>query len=337
MLLVKYKNMDKQRIIFRGFWVGLYVAFVTVAFFVRDYVLNNRVGEIWGWDYLTFVKQIQSWGYISYFGFRHPGLGLVLSPLVVLEHLWSGAYLLVLPGVALMTAYLIYKMSNAIGLVVWLSFPVTWLMAAIPESFPIAQLTLVGSLYLMHKKDFSSETGCSRVTLLSVIALSIINSMVTLTNGVKPMLAYLITCNNRRTIIKLIGIALLLVIGGVFFFYVRSLVCGRSCVFGIVKTLSWIPEKRALLQELYGFFIKPVGVIQSFIVYPLLVYCVVLGRLKGLRKLEQWISAFVFVDVALHLAIGWGMQEPWVFAPHWIFIIPLIVGNGILKKKEETV
>lgn len=328
--------MDKKRILYWRFWAGLYISFVVCAFVVKNYVLSNNIPEILGWDYKTFVNQIQNWGYISYFGFRHPGLGIVLSPLVALEHLWSGAYLLVMPGVALMTAYLIYKMSNAIGLIVWLSFPVTWLMAAIPESFPIAQLTLVVSLYLMTKKDFSTETGRSRATLLSVIALSIVNSMVTLTNGVKPMLAYLITCNNRRTIIKLTGIALMLLIGGVFFFYVRSLVCGRSCVSGIAKTLSWIPEKRVLWQELYGFFIKPVGVIQSFIVYPLLVYCVFLGRLKGLRKRVLWISAFVFVDVVLHLVIGWGMQEPWVFAPHWIFIIPLIVGNGILRKKDET-
>lgn len=328
--------MDKKRILYWGFWAGLYISFVVCAFVVKNYVLSNNIPEILGWDYKTFVNQIQNWGYISYFGFRHPGLGIVLSPLVALEHLWTEAYLLVMPGIALLTAYLIYKMSNVIGLIVWLSFPVTWLMAAIPESFPVAQLTLVGSLYLMYKKELSSKTSGGHLSFLSVILLSIVNSMVTLTNGFKPILAYLITCNNRRIVIKLVSVALLFVVSGVFFFYVRSLVCGRSCLSGIAKTLSWIPEKRVLAQELNGFFIKPVGVIQSFIVYPLLVYCVFFGRLKGLRKLMLWISAFVFVDVVLHLVIGWGMQEPWVFAPHWIFIIPLIVGNGILRKKDET-
>ena len=76
---------------------SLYVAFVGAAFLMRVHLAESGVAEIWGWDYQTFVGQIQDWWWIGYFGFRHPGLGLVCSPLVALEHVWSGAYLLVMP------------------------------------------------------------------------------------------------------------------------------------------------------------------------------------------------------------------------------------------------
>ncbi|MGN0854895.1 MAG: DUF6080 domain-containing protein [Kiritimatiellia bacterium] len=42
--------------------------------------------------------------------------------------------------------------------------------------------------------------------------------------------------------------------------------------------------------------------------------------------------AFFSVDVTLHLVIGWGMSEPWIFASHWIFLIPIIIGKGFTGK-----
>ena len=319
--------MDKKRIVSVGAWMCLYAAFLTVAILVRNHVYANNVAEIWGWDYRTFVDQIQSWDYISYFGFRHPGLGIILSPLVVMEHLWSDAYLVLMPGIALLTAYLLYKIAGLIGLIVWLCFPVTWLMSAIPESFPVAQLALVSSLFLMDKSP-SPQASDGTVSMKSVIVLAALNGMITLTNGMKPILAYVVNCRDRRKLLLLGGAIAFAVLGGVGFFLIRSIVCGRSCFAGIAMTLTWIPDARNILQELYGFFIRPVGLFQSFVIYPLLAYGLWRLREHFADKLIRSLLAFLSVDFLLHLVIGWGMSEPWVFAPHWIFAIPIIIGRG---------
>lgn len=308
-------------------WICLYIGFVIEALCIHNHVQQIGMTEVWGWDYHTFVTQIQSWRYVTYFGFRHPGLGVVLSPLVAIEHIWSGAYLLFMPGVAFATAYLICKMSGLIGLAVWLSFPVTWLMAAIPESFPVAQLVLVGSLYLMNDTVAMKDGVKSTAGIKSVMLLGILNGMVTLTNGLKPILAYLITSNNRRSVMK-VGLAMIIIaLCGAVFFYVRSLFCERSYLSGIAMTLSWIPDERNFMEELYGFFIKPVGLLQSLIIYPLCIYSLCRFKSSDSVVLLQMLVSFASVDVLLHLVVGWGMSEPWVFAPHWLFILPILIGR----------
>ena len=321
-------HINRKVVIFNCMWVGLYAAFVSFAFVVRCHLASTMTTEIWGWDYHTFVGQIQNWSYISYFGFRHPGLGLILSPLVVLEHIWSGAYLVVMPAVALLTAFFIYRLSGLAGLLIWLSFPVTWLMAAIPESFPVAQLALVGSVFLINGKLVSRQEGCVRHEW-GFLVLSVLNGMITLTNGLKPILAYLVTSHNRRKMFLFAIYAIMALLFGIAFFYIRSIVCGRSFLSGIQMTLSWIPEKRNLLRELYGFFIKPIGFYQSLVVYPLAVYCLIGRRATVSDNKLQILSAFISIDVLLHIIIGWGMSEPWVFAPHWVFALPLVIGTRL--------
>lgn len=304
-------------------WSLLYVTFLACAIGVRQKMTSENLSEIWGWDYRTLVDQIQTWGYITYFGFRHPGLGLILSPLVVLEHLWGATYVVVMPGVALLTAMLLKRMSGWAGLVVWLSFPTTWLMAATPESFPVAQLALVVSVWRFRKR---------KVGLCGAGLLGVINGLITLTNGVKPVLAYLLTCRDWKKVVQIVGVIVGLAIAGVAFFYFRSLVSGRSCLAGLAMTLSWIPETRDIPHELYDFFIRPVGVYQSLVVYPLAVLGVV--RMLAMRHFAILMicASYFSVDFLLHGVIGWGARELWVFAPHWLFILPLIVGYGIMPK-----
>lgn len=301
------------------FWILLYAAFVAVACGLRGFVSAQGLSEVWGWDYQTFVGQIQDWRWIGYFGFRHPGLGLVMSPLVALEHLWSGAYLLVMPALATATAALIWKMSGWRGLFVWLTFPTTWLMAGIPESFPLAQLALVGSVWI------SSRVEVKRCRGACCVGFVVLNTMITLTNGVKPVIAYLVMCRDWKKVLRIAcaGVALLAL--GVVFFYVRSLVTGRGIGAGIGATLSWIPSHRNITQESYGFFIKPVGLIQSFFVYP----AVLFGIYRHIRRRQTssliLLASYFIVDMFIHLGIGWGMSEPWVFAPHWIWMLPMII------------
>ena len=326
----------------RLFWLLMYLTFVGSSHLLRTWMVQHGAAEIWGWDYGTFVRQISDWSWITYAGFRHPGLGAVMSPLVALQHVWSGAYLWAMPGVA--TAWFVWKMAGWLGLAVWLSFPTTWLLAGTPESFPVAQLALVGSCYWALNGQFVAARwgqralpraagtwgNGRRVGLLICGAFAAVNSAITLTNGVKPVLGWLVLNwkgLDRKTLVRGGAAVLGLVLLGVGFFYVRTLVTGRGMGAGLEATLSWIPAERNLPRELYGFFIRPVGLCQSFVVYPLALY----GIFRAFRlhhvSLLLILSSYFTVEVLLHGVVGWGMREPWVFAPHWIWMLPLLAGQ----------
>jgi hypothetical protein len=319
-------------------FLGLhYSAFVGAAFILRAHILESGAAEIWGWDYQTFVGQIQDWRWIGYFGFRHPGLGLVFSPLVALEHVWSEAYMYVMPAVAAATAWLIWKLSNWLGLLVWLSFPTTWLMAGIPESFPIAQLALVASVWVGLSRGEREEPGGGGWLIVGVFAC--FNGSITLTNGVKPLLGYLVAHwrTMDRKVLMRGGLAVVgLMVVGVAFFYVRTLMTGRGMGPGLAATLNWIPAERNLSWELYGFFIRPVGFYQSFVVYPLALFGIFkeVSFISSTPRSNIYTSSLILlgsyfaVDAVVHLVFGWGMSEPWVFAPHWSWMLPVLVGRG---------
>lgn len=309
-------------------WIGIYAAFVAFAVVLRGYVNAHRLDEVWGWDYRAFVEQISDWRWIGYFGFRHPGLGVVASPLVVLQHIWNGAYLLVMPTVATATAWLIWRMAGWIGFIVWLSFPTTWLIAGIPESFPLAQFVLVGSIYTMTDGRYVTGRWGHYAFPVMVCVLAVLNGLITLTNGIKPILAYVATCGDWKKMAKIAGVAVSFVLLGIGVFAVRAYLTGRGIGSGITATLSWIPENRHIATEFYGFFIRPVGLVQACLVYP----AALLG-LCALIRFHQYpllitYASYLAVDVGIHCVIGWGMSEPWIFAPHWIWLLPLVIGRG---------
>lgn len=308
------------------FWIGLYLSFVIFAVIVKRYVEDCGLEELWGWDYKAFVEQIRDWGYVTYFGFRHPGLGMILSPLVVIEHFLPMAYLAVFPGVAVGTAYLIFKMSGWVGLLVWLCFPTTWWMAAIPESFPLAQLALVGSFYwFLNNRTLEDKKDSKQ--LYWAFGFAVLNGIVTLSNGLKPALAYLATCRDRKRMWKILSGVAVATVAGVIFYYVRSVITGRDISKNIAITLMWIPESRDLLKELYGFFVRPVGFYQSLIVYPIFIWGLTKLRRSVDKILILSLISYFAVDFMIHFIIGWGMVEPWLFAPHWLFMVPVIIGR----------
>lgn len=254
----------------KGFFVlALYAAFAGFAFYLHGHLADGGIDEVWGWDYTTFVRQINDWKWIGYFGFRHPGLGIISFPLVVLQHIWDGAYLLVMPAVATVTAYLIWRMAGWVALVVWLSFPTTWLMAGVPESFPLAQLALISGVWILERGKFRSS-------LWMLGGVCVINGMITLTNGLKPLVAYIVSCGDRKQVRRILWCAVSAVALGVAVFGMRAWMTGRGVGAGVEATLSWIPANRDFICEALGFFVRPVGVLQSCVIYPLVMWSAVL-------------------------------------------------------------
>ena len=291
------------------FWPILYAAFVAAAYALRARLTQSGASEIWGWDYETFVRQINDWGWLTYTGFRHPGLGLVMSPLVVLQHLCSDAYLWFMPMVATLTAWLIRRVGGWLALAVWLAMPATWILAGTPESFPVAQLLLVASF-------------CAQSNRCLVLLFAALNGMVTVTNGVKPVLAWMVSRARKRDVLLLSGAGLAVAAAGAAFFAVRAEMNGKCWMDGISATMSWIPSERHLGEELLGFLVRPVGWI-GLLAYPLALF----GAWRN-RGLAKTFAGFFAVDFAIHLLVGWGMDEPWVFAPHWIWMLAILAGVG---------
>lgn len=161
-----------------------------------------------------------------------------------------------------------------------------------------------------------------------VCVLAVLNGLITLTNGIKPILAYVATCGDWKKKAKITGASVFCVLLGVGAFAVRAYLTGRDIGSGITATLSWIPENRHIATELYGFFIRPVGLVQACLVYPaaLLGLCALI-RFRQYPLLITYAS-YLAVDVGIHCVIGWGMSEPWIFAPHWIWLLPLVIGRG---------
>ena len=310
-------------------WFVLWFAFVAAAVVLRNRMLTTGDAEFMGWDYCRYVSQFQDWSYIWFFGIRHPGLGVLCSPLIALEHLLPGAYLFALPLVATATALLIWRLSGVIGLLIWLSFPTTWIMAGMPESFCFAQLVLVwGALFLSERDKKCGER------LPIVILVSVCNGLVTITNAVKPVVSYLAALfavrEVRRALRCMLMIAGMIVVM-MFLFYLRTIVTGRGISEGMSGTLQWIPAERNILKELYGFFVRPVGIAQSFLLYPTAAYTVARFWQDGfVMMLLSWLA----VDVAIHLVVGWGASEPWVYSPHWIWIFPVLIGWSF-KRRES--
>ncbi|MCQ2395886.1 MAG: nitronate monooxygenase, partial [Kiritimatiellae bacterium] len=150
-------------------------------------------------------------------------------------------------------------------------------LAGTPESFPVAQLALVGSCHwILNGNRVAARWGHRALPVGGAVgrwgyglgcgAFALLNTMVTLTNGGKVVLAWLVTRAKMRDVARVLALGAFVLALGVAFFALRAHVNGRDWMDGIRATLVWIPEERNLPRELYGFFIRPVGLYQSFVV-----------------------------------------------------------------------
>lgn len=104
----------------------------------------------------------------------------------------------------------------------------------------------------------------------------VINGMITLTNGLKPLVAYIVSCGDRKQVRRILWCAVSAVALGVAVFGMRAWMTGRGVGAGVEATLSWIPANRDFICEALGFFVRPVGVLQSCVIYPLVMWSAVI-------------------------------------------------------------
>lgn len=73
----------------------------------------------------------------------------------------------------------------------------------------------------------------------------------------------------------------------------------------------------------------------NYIVEAVLVLLFLWGIWEGRRERFLWmaLAGFLF-DMALHIGLGFGINEVYIMAAHWVFVIPIAIGY-LFKKLEE--
>ncbi len=349
----------------------LWTAFFVFGLWMRGQVLALGATEVMGYDYATFMAQFRDFGWITYTGARHPGLGLLASPVVLVTHLLATVHgtaadvflLAFFAAVAVVNVWLVHRLGGIVGAVVFLAFSFVWLLSAVPESFPLAMTTLL--LTVLFAKEAPSRL---RSHPAAWAALFVLCSAVTVTNGLKVIVAYLIVNKlTRRKLAVLAVVAALVAAAGVGFFALRMARWNMQhpddvkTVWGaLVQTANWIPEGLGLWGRIklgaVNFFALPVQPWKGLGIDPVLGLSLPVtvgwvgwcwaGVIYSAAAFGAWHSrhsiviqlllGMFAVDAAIHLVCGWGIAEGWRFCAHWFYLLPICVGIGFTNHQPTT-
>lgn len=73
-----------------------------------------------------------------------------------------------------------------------------------------------------------------------------------------------------------------------------------------------------------------------YIIEGIIVILLCMGFWMGRRSAFFWLTAsWVACDAFIHLVMGFGLNEVYIMAAHWAFIIPICIGYIIRNCKEK--
>lgn len=350
-------------------FVILWAAFFACGILLRNWMAETRVEGVLGYDYVLYYQQLSDPRWIFYTGVRHPGLGIVMSPIVLVGAIFAsfgefwrqGFILLAFAFIAVVNVWLVKKIAGWMAVCLFLTFGWTWVLAAVPESFPVAMLSLLLVLLLI-KSDIQGWRRWLGWGILFMLC-----SAITITNGLKVVIAFLVAerCSRRLKCLVVAGLVGI-VAAGISFFYLRMLcwnaahpempktICGA-----LAQTLFWIPDGLGVWGRvkagIVNFFLIPViphctlpfdsnlrlhsipsvcatGWIWGICVYAL--FATAFGYVRKSCVVRAMMGMFA-VDALIHLVCGWGLHEGWIFSAHWFFMVPIMVGLANQRLKGD--
>jgi len=239
------------------------------------------------------------------------------------------------------------------------SFAASWLLAACPESFNLSCLlalsTLHFALYVRHRGDATDR----RLEYAGWGALAVLTGGITCTQIMKTAMAYFVTCRPSRKRICLTLLGLLgagLVVGLVFLarLYLRSEPGGFGREFA--TSLNNIGEYLVgggtsfshRMGRIFVFFTEPIvtrGAAFSETILPTgyasrwafrlavlpVISAMVFACCSRREFIVRVIAAMALVDIGIHFVLFWGMNEAQIYAGHWYYAVPILIGVGILQ------
>ena len=87
----------------------------------------------------------------------------------------------------------------------------------------------------------------------------------------------------------------------------------------------WNLGKSNIFTHLWAF-----GIYTAFIIS-------LIRKIRVIRGQTLALLAMLSVDIGIHVICGWALNEAWMFAPHWIWMIPLIIfgrGSSVHELRE---
>ena len=334
--------------------------------------------DVYLWMYKRFFR-IQSL-LPFYGGSRHPLLMLIISPLIISTYiikLLSGELVLNMLFVILVHNVIValsititYKYivnliriskTHAIVLcVLFALFAHVLLLSFVPETFQFAMLGLLLVVYLTTDSLLNQK----KIPLITNIILFVYVSGVTVSNGAKCVIAQLFqkdTFKNKRKSVLLSGlITSVLIFLSFFVSYIASLCyfgeCRMKdntllCIFsGQANIISEMFFEPILFHHNYSLWGYPGNVIFTYdTIFPIIInvilysiiICAVLVNIR--KKHVLLLLSFFGTDVLIHIICGFGIDGPYIYCLHWLFIFPLLTGwlykeisNKIIKTGLNT-
>lgn len=328
----------------------------------------NKLGwvDIAGYDSEGVLTWYTNVGSIFSVNHRHPLMTVVLSPITAVgssvaqrlgekagERAVIGVFALI--GAAnFLLLWLVMRgrerdpVPCACAAVLWLSFAHVWILGGIAESFPVSLAISLGALLMVAHGVRDGRAW---------VALSSLAGAVTVTNVVKPMLAWWAggggDPRRGRTILAFCAALAACVLLGAVCLAVKwcwidgcGLAAGAASVLGDVTAclptgMDW---GRRLWCLWNNFWCEPMMLHGTVIgkgpveaAYPrlfphvvgagVLALCAVSVVRNCREPVVRAALAMFSVDFVLHVVLGWGIDEGQIYCGHWFYLIPLLVSR----------
>lgn len=234
------------------------------------------------------------------------------------------------------------------SVLLWLSFSHVWLLGGMAESFALSIALLLSAVYLQAR-----GVRDERVWL----ALAALTSGVTLTNGVKTLIAWR---PERRQLVRVVCWCAAAAAVVPFVLAAKWVLVNHMTVtqgfFSIVddarlgfigltlRERLWYFWQAFLCDPicLHGPIISVDSITSGYpTVWPtlavaLVLACAAVGAVLNRRHpVVRTVLLFVACDVALHVVVGWGLHEGQIYCGHWFWSLPLFV--ALLPKRFDWV
>jgi hypothetical protein len=382
-----------EKILF--FFFFFFLLFVQIRYF--PFLLDNT--KILGYD--PYMLQWISSPSTNFATIKHPLINFYLLPLSLLLFI---AKFIISEKAALVSLYVFYHLSvtysmifiyrilnelmmlnqfrSIILTILFSSFAHIIIQSFIIESYPLSLLLLTITLYVLGKGIYLKEKTDPYLYCL----LFVLTAGVTITNGLKTIIAYLFTEKKLNAKIKwIVAVSFFFLILVAIIYIPTKLITSKNSKTELVSNNNSRPgystenPKQSLTQELEASgskipFLKfirfDIDLFSSFrgnilgesalfhtsnfkseirngrniyleysspyknwiilLFYLFFVFSVIISLNQ---KFSHILLAFLSVDIFIHVVCRFGIEEPYIFAAHWMFLIPLFF--AFLYKNER--
>ena len=353
---------------------ALWMIYFAYGIWLRNQIpLDAAPGELHGFDYNAHGILFSDHHLILFTRFRHPLFGWLMSPIPLFgerlarlsfETYW-GYLSLIFSGFVTVSVWLVYRIAARIKDVGrWRAvlcaagfacFGYMRYLAAGPESFPVSMAIALAVLWWGCHSPFDNERR-QTFDRIGWGVLLFLSGGITITQGVKTALSYLVARRpTRRTGLFLGAGALLLAIGGTLFYVVKLVWLGseggRTIGAAIEELLGSIPhglswgQRMRMIEMFLCEPIIPHGVpysvskitagYDSWWPYALCAVLYLLAAVGAWRlrhtRILRLMAATLSIDIVIHFVFFWGMDEAQIYCGHWFYALPILVAGAIAK------